>query len=368
MKTGICDICVETFPYDDLHSVGRHVLCEDCYSNNTLICSRCGEPLLSDENAGTDSFALCLSCRNEAYTQCCECDELLRLDQAYYTEEDTDRPLCYDCYCDTSSKNKWIEQYSFKPRSIFYGQGPRYFGVELEIDLGGYSNTNAKQLLEIANRDHEYLYAKSDSSIEDGFELVSHPCSLDQHMKDVPWKDVLDMAVKLGYVSHKASSCGLHVHVSRLSLGANTSAQQNSVSHLIYMFEKFWDQILIFSRRTQAQMDRWSRRYGLHNDVKKTFEDAKQMPNGRYSSINLLCPETIEFRGSLVYSTLISALQFADAICDAAVYLSDEEVEQLSWQQFVINLDPVKRKELIEYLKKRRLFVNSVTECEEAEI
>jgi len=368
METGICDICVETFPYDDLHSVGRHVLCDDCFENNTLICSSCGEPLMSEENAGSDSFALCLSCRNEAYTQCCECDELLRLDQAYYTEDDDDRPLCYDCYYNSTREEKWIEQYSYKPDPIFYGEGPRFYGLEVELDIGGFSHSNAKRLLAIANRDLELLYIKADSSLDNGFELVSYPCSLDFHMSKFPWKELLEAAIQMGYRGHQTSTAGAHIHLSRLALGSTTTTQEIVIGRIIFFFSKHWDEILIFSRRTQAQIDRWARKYNFKDSPRDTLEDAKESSNGRYNCINILNPDTVEFRifrSSCRFETIMAALQFVDAICDAAISLTDEEMQNLSWQQFVKDLDPSRKKELIEYLKIRQLYHNEKISAEE---
>jgi hypothetical protein len=367
VETGICDFCNEPTPSDELHRVGSQLLCEGC-EEDALICERCGEPLLADDNGGTDSFPLCRNCYNEAYTNCNQCDELLLLNQAYYTEDDNDRPLCYDCYCNSAREEQWIEQYSFKPDPIFYGEGPRFFGVELEMENGGFSHSNAKKLLNIANIDHELLYIKSDSSLENGFEVVSHALSIDKHANMMPWKELLDEAIKMGYLSHKSSSAGLHCHVSRLAFGRSTATQESSISRVIFFFEKNWDQILIFSRRSQSQIDRWARRYGLKNTPRDTMEGAKESGNGRYCSVNILNPDTIEFRvfrGTLLLSTLLATLQFVDAICDAATSLSDEKMQALSWQQFVIDLDPLKRKELVEYLKKRRLYINDPVLCEE---
>ena len=53
----------------------------------------------------------------------------------------------------------------------------RYYGVELEIDMGGRDDDNADNLYNIANRESDVLYIKSDSSLDEGMELVSHPCS-----------------------------------------------------------------------------------------------------------------------------------------------------------------------------------------------
>ena len=67
------------------------------------------------------------------------------------------------------------------------------------------------------------------------------------------------------------------------------------------------------------------------------------------------------FRGTLKHNTLIAALQLVDEICSAAFSMSDEEMQKLSWSEFVEGLyEP----ELIQYLKERRLYVNEPVEGE----
>ena len=60
-------------------------------------------------------------------------------------------------------------------------------GVELEIDGAGELDSKASQILDVANRGGlELLYCKHDGSLDDGFELVSHPMSLEYHCHQMP--------------------------------------------------------------------------------------------------------------------------------------------------------------------------------------
>ena len=56
-------------------------------------------------------------------------------------------------------------------------------------------------------------------------ELVTHPMSLDWH-KDFCWEDIMKKAVSMGYRSHQTSTCGLHIHVNRNSLGDTHDEQE----------------------------------------------------------------------------------------------------------------------------------------------
>ena len=79
------------------------------------------------------------------------------------------------------------------------------------------------------------------------------------------------------------------------------------------------------------------------------------------SCVKLKNYATIEFcifRGTLRCQTIIAALQLVDEICRAAISMSDEQMQDLSWSDFVSVLDKSACPELIEYLKIRRLYVN----------
>lgn len=91
---------------------------------------------------------------------------------------------CYNCnavihYDDICNENSSICDYNYKPEPIFYGSDSKYFGVEFEID-------NADNLLYIGNHNDEHIYIKSESSLNDGMKIVTHPMSLDYHKSYLP--------------------------------------------------------------------------------------------------------------------------------------------------------------------------------------
>lgn len=157
-------------------------------------------------------------------------------------------------------------------------------GVELEIDGGGECNDNARALLNLANRNGEKLYIKHDGSIDDGFELVTHPMDLKNHTTVMPWRDILSKAVSLGYRSHQTTTCGLHIHCDRKALGKTQLEQEEVIARIMYFVEEHWNELLCFSRRTEKQISRWTNRYGL----KETLgQDAKERHFGRYVCVNV---------------------------------------------------------------------------------
>ena len=155
----------------------------------------------------------------DRYTACARCGTLIPNHQARYLPSgvDEDEPYCPDCYL-TVAGQKPIHDY-YCPSPCFWGDGPFYFGVELEIDEAGEDSDNARHLLAIANQGQPRLYCKHDGSLDDGFEPVTHPMSLSYHRTEMPWEALLWEAVRMGYFSHQSGTCGLHIHVSREAFG-----------------------------------------------------------------------------------------------------------------------------------------------------
>ena len=359
-----CGVCGSVHPAEELTEFDETYLCDSCLHTETTRCQRCGERIWTDDNAGDGDIYLCQHCYERLYTTCEDCGRVILQDDAYYADDDDYAARCYSCHC-RHTDHRVIHDYYYKPEPIFYGDGSRHFGVELEVDDGGESNANAAKIMAVANGGAERLYCKHDGSLSDGIEMVSHPMTLDYHMREMPWASILAEAKNLGYQSHKPGTCGLHVHVSRRAFGDTEAEQDEAIARILYFFEKHWEELLKFSRRTARQLKQWADRYGLKEHPKEILEYAKGDYRGeRYTCVNLTNSDTIEFRmfrGTLKLNTFYATLQLIDKICDLALYLTDDEMKALSWTSFVSGcIQP----ELIRYLKERRLFVNEPVETE----
>ena len=357
----VCTDCGEEFPKDELYPFSGELLCPDCLEAKTVLCSCCGDRIWRDDDAGSENQPLCQNCFDRYYERCSDCNELISRDNEMYR---SDTPYCQECYlalCD----NDAIHDYYFKPTPIFYGNGKRFFGVELEIDGAGEDSDNAAEILHIANAEQPLAYCKHDGSLDDGFEMVTHPMTLAYHQAEMPWAAILQKAVQMGYTSHQAGTCGLHVHVNRNAFGNTESAQDAAIARVLFFFEKFWDELLKFSRRTQGQLNQWAARYGYKDQPQEILDHAKSGRHaGRYTAVNLTNADTVEFRmfrGTLKYNTLIATLELLDCIIDAAIYLTDNDLKAMSWSSFVLGCT---QPELVQYLKERRLYVNEPVESE----
>ena len=357
----VCTSCGNNFYREQLSPFDGELLCPACLSSQTVYCSCCDRRIWTDDNVGTDAQPLCQDCFDDHFERCTTCNALIRRGDTYYRG---DTPYCAECYQSVGCGDE-IMSYYFKPTPIFYGEGKRFFGVELEIDGAGEDNDNAAEILHIANVERPLVYCKHDGSLDDGFEIVTHPMTLDFHLHNMPWEQIVEEAKKLGYTSHQAGTCGLHVHVNRNAFGETEVQQDAVIARILYFVEKNWEELLKFSRRTQSQLDQWAARYGYKDQPKELLDHAKKSAHaGRYTSVNLTNKNTIEFRifrGTLKHNTLIATLQLLDRICDVALFMSDEQVKAMSWTTFVSGCT---QPELVQYLKERRLFVNEPIESE----
>ena len=354
-----CDICGCEVAEEDGTWVDDQFLCQNCVDEHCTTCDHCNDTIWLNDTVQDNDTTLCPSCYDDHYHRCECCGRIIHDNDINWRG---DFPYCDNCYDNFDDE---IEEYSYKAEPIFYGEGNRFYGIELEVDDGGKDNDNAHRLKELANDRHEHIYIKSDGSLDDGFEIVSHPMSLDYHMNKMNWKSVFRKAVELDYLSHQTSTCGLHIHVNRNAFGDNEQEQENVISNILFFMETHWNEIYAFSRRSENNINRWAARYGYEKSGKAILDKAKKSISGRYCAVNLCNYHTIEFRifrGTLKYNTFIAALQLIDEICNAAIFMTENEIEKQSWNEFVKGIE---HKELIQYLKERRLYINDEVTDEE---
>lgn len=357
-----CSECGAILTEDTICYFNGRRFCEDCFNALTTTCDHCGERIWRDCAEGDAHYTLCGPCYDDHFTNCEDCGRLIPQDDANYLD-DSDYPYCYDCY--EKLTNNAIKCYNHKPAPVFHGSGNLFYGIELEIDKGGECGENAQKLLDLANAKEERIYCKHDGSINNGFEIVSHPMTYEYHTKEMNWADILKKAVEMDYRSHNTSTCGLHIHCSRSAFGENYESQEQTIARVVFFVEKHWNELVTFSRRTIDNLNHWAAKYAtISETASETYKKAKNKCAGRYVAVNLENYSTIEFRlfrGTLRYKTFIATLQLVDEICRCAINISDWDMQNMSWLDFVQRI-PADKPELIEYLKEKRLYVNEPSE------
>ena len=329
---------------EDAHG---YYYCPDCAYEYLLYCDECGEYHHKDDVV-FDAFNnyMCRNCFENYFYVCNDCGGFVHHTDVYWND---DMPYCEECYNNIT----YIHEYGYKPYPIFHGEGNRLLGVELEVDEGGYNQDVAREVIDILGDD--FVYCKYDGSLRDGFEIVSHPATLEYHSQ-VDWGGVLDYLRNEGYESHDAETCGLHVHMNRKGFGDTEEEQELGISKVLFFIERHWDKVVKFSRRTQSQLNEWASRYlGSSPEHPEDVLEYAKNDLSRYRAVNLCPRHTIEirvFRGSLVYETLMATLQFCDLLYDIAE-LSLEAVMDITWNEF--KEMGSKYKEFSNYLERRGL-------------
>lgn len=366
-KELVCMECGRNLGGMSVFEFEENIYCDECFRRLTVLCDCCETRIWRDNAEGDSFIPLCRHCYDYEYTNCERCGTLLHNDDALY-EDDSDYPYCQECYERIMSEP--IKSYCYKPEPIFYGDNSKFFyGIELELDLGGEDSSKAQKLLDHINQDNTYIYAKHDGSLTNGFELVTYPMTLDHHLNEVDYSSLFEKSVAMGYRSHQTETCGLHIHVNRTAFGDSREEQEEVIARIVFFVEKHWCELLKASRRTEYNINRWASRYGISENAQNTYKKAKERHLGRYVAVNLENYNTIEFRifrGTLRYQTFIATLQLVDEICHVCTYLNDKELEGLSWSSFVLGI--YDKPELIGYLKSKRLYVNELPTEEQEEM
>ena len=370
-----CEDCGEIYPMDDAVSInnGEMYVCQDCADDtgNYYHCVSCDEYFTSRYRSRyelANGDCVCTNCADGEIGECYECSELFWLDDM---EEDEDGwgDTIYFCPSCARGRKKKIHDYSYKP-------APKYkvhnhdefwtddsikellFGVELEIDKGKDPEKVAEEITEA----HDDIYCKHDGSLDYGVEIVSHPCTLEYHLKDLGWDDICDIALSNNFKSHEARTCGLHVHVGRRQLGETISERNDNIAKIIILVDRHWDNIVRFTRRTEEQLSHWASRPEIMDRI-IGFSDGYIGPkvtdmiggSGRYQAVNLQNRNTIEFRiynGTLKVSTLYATLQFTSNICKYAMTHSFDDCFASQWKDVA---EYETYPELAEYLVSRNL-------------
>jgi hypothetical protein len=368
-----CCICQEFINRNLLSMVGRALICQVCSSIH-LACSKCDEWVKYDKaSKDKQGQVLCPEC-TKLYDVCPNCGSWRS------PRPDKKCPKCSSARSHSqeqaeqsevaryrSGLSSQVHDYSHKPIAIFHPSKDNtslFFGVELEVDDINNNELCSAKLVGLSNEENLF-YLKYDGSIHRGFEIVTHPCTLEFHKEGIPWKDIKKICIALGGRSHETTTCGLHVHFNSNFFGKPMSEGWNiNTLKLLNITNHFWRQIVKFSRREPADLQRWASRF--YEDFKATPENTSKIEGlisggVRHRAINITRPErTIEvrlFKGTLNESTIFATLEFLDFLLKWIKTSSVDEIYNLTWEKLVSYMDFVKYPELKEYLIRRKLCV-----------
>ena len=378
-----CQDCGEWFLAEEGYEFEGEPLCESCYEYDYFTCEDCGDVFRNEDiveihgRNGTWGF-VCQDCADNDYCRCMDCGEYF-ISRAGYTDTNGDF-LCEDCYTwhdwgtcedcgcfsrdlaegeddcyycpcciDDHNRRDVIHRYGFKPEAVIRKRMNELdteftFGVEDEVDgrdwgLSERAEPTAEEIADLTDR----VYMKHDGSLNTGFEIVSHPGTLAHHLYEMPGKGICSKALKAGFRSHDAGTCGLHIHVGRAGLGNSAEERDITIRKVIVIVNRYWDELARFTRRTTSQLNQWAACNSIagyrldaviNDDWAADRIRTHNSHSARYVAINCENEATIEFRifrGTLKRDTIIASLQLCWNICKYAMTHDWNEVQSGNW-------------------------------------
>ena len=289
----ICERCDDVGTSDDYFREidGRSIWCESCADNHANYCAYCEEYTSEGTNYIHDRGDYwCNYCTQDNAMFCGDCDN-------YYQDG------CDDCY----QEPEMIHDYSYRPDLIFHttnNEERLYFGMEIELECrnGRYEPAEyAGSRLE----QYDLAYLKSDGSLNDGFEIVTHPMTHDFFKNEATefWDTIATLRDRHRVMTWGASTTGIHIHISRT--GFNGGAHMHRFLNLVYSNEELYSAIAGRSSSRWAKFDdvlentltrdeEGNRTWKVHRGFSKKITDGRN--TDRYSAVNTQNRDTLELR------------------------------------------------------------------------
>lgn len=338
----ICQRCDSVGSTNDSFNTvdDNEIWCEDCIDRRAHWCERC-EGYNSDSSFYISDRGeyWCVGC-SDGYAYWCEdCDE--------YNADGCDR-----CSEDMSSDGtRLIHDYSYRPDAIFHSTKDDerlFFGLEIEVEARDNLRESAEYAHQLESMDLAYL--KHDGSLNNGFEIVTHPMSHDFFKNEAgdffAVMEGLRTQQGIRVKSWDTRTCGLHIHISRT--GFSSGSHMHRFLNLVYSNPEFYstlagresDQWAKFTDCIQREYKRdaegnriFAQDIGYEIETKRTFKHKldSNRNSDRYSAVNTNNRETLEmriFRGSVNGDTIKAQLDLAHASVEYTRNLTVQDVTQ----------------------------------------
>jgi len=345
----VCPSCVDTCDWCNDDTVvrlsHRHhddmTLCSSC-EDDVRVCAGCDEVM----NAGSfnpriyqfdnrDDEYYCRSCYQDCQTSCgrcgehyhcddepsCDCNNGSHLILGYSAMRSDDDRIFYVGVKSDGSVNRIRTQWQF--RSSSYATEP-VMGFECETESEGASVYDGAMFFDTVINEQR-LYLKEDASIHDGFEIVTHPHTLDMFQNHFDWEPFKQLS-QLGFRSYKfhkpdrygnVHDIGFHVHINRASFYTKGLHEDTNSSPHLYGF-------LSFIYHNVDAMTRISSRNSSDyasitaNELDNVYAYARHRSSGRRNvAVNLNNQHTVElrcFQGALNPDRALGYLEFVHGL------------------------------------------------------
>lgn len=251
-------------------------------------------------------------------------------------DEMDDDYTCSNCLIEGNNPMRFVRSWNYRPNLEFHPDiptdplRPLYIGIELEMSWPGWTGAvrdEASDWLEAMEIEYNgLLYAKSDSSVSDGFEVVTHPMEPQWALDNFPFQFFQD-AINMG-ARETHNSVGTHIHIDKASL---TTAQLWKILMLHQNLSQFCG--TVGGRGTNTTYANWQNNTWINENI-KTIAQQKGQAFGqaqRYVPVNVQNEQTIELRymaGSIEPDMIRKNIEWVQALYDFTNYITVQDIKQ----------------------------------------
>lgn len=281
---------------------------DDHFSGSYEDCHDCENIFHSDQMSNAyDDYSVCECCCNYSYRYSDRHGYYVRDDDEQYSENEHIREYHSSSECLGHIPSKYDSR---KPRVLL--------GLELEMEIKDNFDRDerAGELLEnVGEFDHHtYALCENDGSLDHGFEMVTAYTGLDVHAEQLKY---FEKGLR-GAISHDSDNCGLHVHICKADMTTLHGAKMilfinDQANHKLIKAIARRDSSEYAKIKNKAD-DKYWLKDAMGCDTKRS--QLRSLNADRYEALNFKNTNTVEFRlfkGSLVYSTIMSCLEFTYA-------------------------------------------------------
>ncbi len=329
----VCDCCQEICHVDSVREAyNDRVICEDCCDDQYVWSEAMSTYIYSDDafyyedDQGYYDNPVHYECKSQygwlsrvTDNWYSDNEERLETEDGYYYAEGEQDDL-YWCstdegwyYSEDNMPEGLIRGYHKRPALHFFGEGPKFFGLELECD-GSCADGTDTDVLHIFEGHMDRFYFNSDGSLSHGFEAITHPMSPSEMLK-MDWEQISERMERRCYDNDR-DTAGIHIHVSRRFFHG-----EKNIGRLVRMFSENYSEMIKFAHRPEHKAVDWAKRVRgtTRQYAIDWYENASRA--GRYTAVNLQNDETVEIR--LFHSLasrqhIMACIQLTDVLTDMA--------------------------------------------------
>ena len=291
----------------------------------------------------------CQDCVDEHFCYCESCESNFHMDFIQWTSNEM--AMCGDCY---DNRYRPIHSYDYVPQPLNFWTATKtgglrladsssnfldlkridrlFYGIELEVE-----SSERRSRTEIAgdiSGGERFLFCKSDGSLDNGFEIVSHPMSFEA-FQTFDWND--SALIHRGDIrGFHPNSTGMHVHMSK---NAFTDNHLLKFMAMVYEYKTFTH--LIAQRPLVNAYNRWAKfkagtmeivkhrmvghiehkKSTIRNGIKSNVGVCSLNWGEKYSPVNISNSQTIEVR---VFKSNLEEVSFRKNVeyCDALYHFT----------------------------------------------